>query len=86
MPFALALQPNRSRSAFFVSSPARGMALHLAAHTLADEARSPILGVNFNSCSSNSFATATKEGWVIYRTQPLEVLSRRGGLASSVAL
>jgi WD repeat-containing protein 45 len=54
------------------------MALHLPAHTLADEARSPILGVSFNSSGSSSFATATTEGWVVYRTEPLEVLSRRG--------
>lgn len=54
------------------------MALHLPAHTLADEARSPILGVSFNSSGSSSFATATTEGWVVYRTDPLEVLSRRG--------
>lgn len=54
------------------------MALHLPAHTLADEARSPILGVSFNSSGSSSFATATTEGWVVYRTEPLEVLSRQG--------
>lgn len=58
------------------------MALHLPAHTIGDEPRKSVLGVNFNSAGSPSstFATATEHGWSMYRTNPLELLSRRGEL------
>ncbi|GAA5926849.1 hypothetical protein JCM3775_007057 [Rhodotorula graminis] len=52
------------------------MALHLPAHTLSDAPPSPITGVHLNADRS-VFATSTTEGWVVYRTQPLEVLTRR---------
>ncbi|GAA5890251.1 hypothetical protein JCM8208_002752 [Rhodotorula glutinis] len=52
------------------------MALHLPAHSLQDAPPSPITGVHLNADGS-AFATSTTEGWVVYRTQPLEVLTRR---------
>ncbi|GAA5955019.1 hypothetical protein JCM21900_002762 [Sporobolomyces salmonicolor] len=52
------------------------MALHLPAHSLSDEQRSNVTGVHLNS-SSSLFATSTTEGWVVYRTNPLEVVTRR---------
>ncbi|TNY21337.1 hypothetical protein DMC30DRAFT_203361, partial [Rhodotorula diobovata] len=52
------------------------MALHLPAHSLSDAPPSPLTGVHLNADGS-LFATSTVEGWVVYRTQPLEVLTRR---------
>ncbi|BGP44956.1 Phosphatidylinositol 3,5-bisphosphate-binding protein [Rhodotorula kratochvilovae] len=52
------------------------MALHLPAHSLSDAPPSPVTGVHLNA-SGTLFATSTVEGWVVYRTQPLEVVTRR---------
>ncbi|BGO96789.1 hypothetical protein RTG_00374 [Rhodotorula toruloides ATCC 204091] len=52
------------------------MALHLPAHTLSDEKPSPVTAVHLNSDGS-LFATSTTRGWVVYRTNPLEVVTRR---------
>ncbi|BGP04932.1 Phosphatidylinositol 3,5-bisphosphate-binding protein [Rhodotorula toruloides] len=52
------------------------MALHLPAHTLSDEEPSPVTAVHVNSDGS-LFATSTTRGWVVYRTNPLEVVTRR---------
>ncbi|GAA5842410.1 hypothetical protein JCM9279_005375 [Rhodotorula babjevae] len=52
------------------------MALHLPAHSLSDAPPSPVTGVHLNPDGS-VFSTSTTEGWVVYRTQPLEVLTRR---------
>ncbi|BGP21803.1 Phosphatidylinositol 3,5-bisphosphate-binding protein [Rhodotorula toruloides] len=49
------------------------MALHLPAHTLSDEEPSPVTAVHLNSDGS-LFATSTTRGWVVYRTNPLEVI------------
>ncbi|SCV68835.1 BQ2448_956 [Microbotryum intermedium] len=50
--------------------------MNLAAHLISDEERSPILGLQLN-CSSTSFATATDQGWAVYRTHPLQRTSQR---------
>ncbi|BGP29006.1 Phosphatidylinositol 3,5-bisphosphate-binding protein [Rhodotorula toruloides] len=52
------------------------MALHLPAHTLSDEEPSPVTAVHLNSDGS-VFATSTTRGWVVYRTNPLEAVTRR---------
>ncbi|GAA5994725.1 uncharacterized protein JCM10292_004315 [Rhodotorula paludigena] len=52
------------------------MALRLPAHSLSDAPASPITGVHLNADGS-LFATATLEGWVVYRTNPLQVITRR---------
>ena len=62
-------------------APCATMALHLPAHSLSDAPPSPVTGVHLNADGS-VFATSTTEGWVVYRTQPLEVLTRRGALYS----
>jgi hypothetical protein len=61
------------------------MALHLAAHSLSDEPTSNITALHLNS-SSSLFATSTTNGWVIYRSNPLEVVSRRGEHSLSLSL
>lgn len=53
------------------------MALKLPAHQLSDAPHSDIAGITFNS-SSSFFSTSTSQGWVIYRTEPLAIISRRG--------
>lgn len=50
------------------------MALHLPAHSLSDEPSSNVTHLLLNS-SSSLFATSTTAGWLIYRLNPLEVLS-----------
>ncbi|GAA6053509.1 hypothetical protein JCM3770_000301 [Rhodotorula araucariae] len=52
------------------------MALHLPAHSLSNEPPSPVTGVHLNSDGS-VFSTSTVQGWIVYRTQPLQVLTRR---------
>jgi hypothetical protein len=59
------------------------MALHLAAHTLSDEPRSPVTNVHLNA-DATLFASSTIEGWVIYQTNPLQVVSRKGDWADQV--
>ncbi|GAA5980380.1 hypothetical protein JCM10908_001633 [Rhodotorula pacifica] len=61
------------------------MALHLAAHTLSDEPRSPITNVHLNS-DCTLFASSTLEGWVIYQTNPLQVISRKDLADSSLSI
>lgn len=61
------------------------MALHLPAHTLSDEEPSPVTAVHVNSDGS-LFATSTTRGWVVYRTNPLEVVTRRGAHTSTTSL
>lgn len=63
------------------------MAIHLPAHTLGDEPRTSVLGVYLNSAGapSSTFATAIENGWAVYRTNPLELLSRRS-MSSSLDL
>ncbi|GAA5857271.1 hypothetical protein JCM8547_009408 [Rhodosporidiobolus lusitaniae] len=61
------------------------MALHLPAHSLSDEPSSNITGLALNSTSS-LFATATTDGWVVYRTNPLEMVTRRDLPDSSLRL
>lgn len=51
--------------------------MNLPPYTLSDEPPSPILNVTLNN-NSNHFATSTTEGWVVYSTSPLAVISRRG--------
>ncbi|GAA6035120.1 hypothetical protein JCM8097_006371 [Rhodosporidiobolus ruineniae] len=52
------------------------MALHLAAHALSDEPQSNITHLALVP-SSSLFASATTDGWNIYRTNPLTPLSQR---------
>lgn len=54
--------------------------MNLPLHTLADEAPSPILNITFNS-SGSLFATATTDGWVVYGTEPLRIISKRGEMS-----
>ncbi|GAA5902157.1 hypothetical protein JCM6882_006716 [Rhodosporidiobolus microsporus] len=61
------------------------MALHLPAHSLSDEPTSNIRGLHLNS-SASLFATSTTDGWVVYRTNPLEVVTRRDLPDSSLRL
>lgn len=53
------------------------MALHLAAHSLSDEPLSNITNLTLNS-SSSLFSTSTSDGWIIYNSNPLKVVTRRG--------
>lgn len=55
--------------------------MNLPLHLLLDEAPSPIRNVSF-SADGSLFSTSTTDGWVVYRTNPLEVISRRGEDAS----
>ncbi|GAA6058579.1 hypothetical protein JCM10212_007018 [Sporobolomyces blumeae] len=52
------------------------MALHLPAHTLQDAPPSNITGLTLNAPTS-LFATGTLGGWIVYRTFPLEVMTRK---------
>ncbi|KWU45386.1 WD40 repeat-like protein [Rhodotorula sp. JG-1b] len=61
------------------------MALHLAAHTLSDEPRSPVTNVHLNA-DATLFASSTVEGWVIYQTNPLQVVSRKDLADSSLSI
>ncbi|GAA5831808.1 hypothetical protein JCM11251_003893 [Rhodosporidiobolus azoricus] len=61
------------------------MALHLPAHSLSDEPTSNIRGLHLNS-SASLFSTSTTDGWVVYRTNPLEVVTRRDLPDSSLRL
>lgn len=72
------------RPASLLLLPRPGMALKLPAHQLSDAPQSDIVGITFNA-SSSLFATSTSEGWVIYRTEPLAVISRRGEQLPSLA-
>jgi len=53
------------------------MALHLASHQLSDAQPSNITGLHFNA-NGSLFATSTLEGWIIYRTNPLQIITKRG--------
>jgi hypothetical protein len=59
--------------------------MNLALHTLSDEKPSPVLNINFNS-SGSLFATATTDGWVVYGTEPLRIISKRGILPRLLSL
>ncbi|KAM0756265.1 hypothetical protein T439DRAFT_283151 [Meredithblackwellia eburnea MCA 4105] len=51
--------------------------MNLPTHLLSDAPLSPITNVTISTKPSSLFATATTEGWVVYRVHPLEVISRR---------
>lgn len=51
--------------------------MNLAHNTLSDQIPSPVLNINFNSTGS-LFATSTIDGWVIYDTKELQIISKRG--------
>ncbi|GAA5943903.1 uncharacterized protein JCM15063_006542 [Sporobolomyces koalae] len=61
------------------------MALHLPAHTLQDAPPSNLTGIHLNADGS-VFAASTTEGWIVYRTHPLEVLTRRDAPDSSLGM
>ncbi|GAA5879269.1 hypothetical protein JCM3774_006420 [Rhodotorula dairenensis] len=61
------------------------MALHLAAHTLSDDPRSPVTNVHLNA-DGTLFACSTVHGWVIHSTNPLQVVSRKDLADSSLSI
>ncbi|GAA5830627.1 hypothetical protein JCM5353_001316 [Sporobolomyces roseus] len=61
------------------------MALHLASHQLSDAKPSNITGLHFNS-NGSLFSTPTLEGWIIYTTNPLQIVTKRDVANSSLGM